>query len=91
VARLRYSWEVALAEAIRRAEGFVADRPDRDSWRFRKAFPNTLVPPSPASKHPVSWLVLFAPVPPDGGVIDGGELFVAVDLESGSVGLQWGL
>ncbi len=89
MARLRYSREQAQAEAIRRAEAFVTDRPDRDELRLSGAIPNTLVPPSQASKHPVAWFVLFAPVPPDGGVIDGGELCVAVDLESGSVELHW--
>ena len=91
MARLRYSREEAQAESVRRAEAIVADRPDRDQWRLRGAFPNPPVPPSKASKHPVAWMVLFAPVPPEGGVIDGGELFVAVDLESGSVGLHSGL
>ncbi len=41
-----------------------------------------------ASKHPVAWVVIYAPVPPDDAVIEGGELFVAVDLESGTVGLR---
>ncbi|MCE9560864.1 MAG: hypothetical protein K8U57_02305 [Planctomycetes bacterium] len=89
MARLRYSREEAQAEAVRRAEAFVADRADCDEWRLRMAFPNTLLSPSQASKHPVAWFVLFAPVPPEGGVIDGGEMCVAVDLESGSVGLHW--
>ncbi|MDB5310755.1 MAG: hypothetical protein JWO38_4957 [Gemmataceae bacterium] len=87
MARLRYSRTEAQAEAQRRAEAFVADRPDRDQWRLRGTSPNTLVPPSRASKHPVAWVAVFAPVPPDGGVIDGGELFVAVDLETGGVGV----
>ncbi len=91
VARLRYSRDEARSEAIRRAEAFVAERDDRDEWRLRMAFPNTLVPPSQASKHPVAWLVLFAPIPAEGEVIDGGELFVAFDLESGTVALYWGL
>jgi Tfp pilus assembly protein FimT len=91
VSRIRYSHEQAQAEAIRRAEAFVADRPDRDEWRLRGSHPDTSVPPSHASKHAVAWIVLFAPVPPEGGVIDGGELFVAVDLESESVVLRPGL
>jgi hypothetical protein len=28
---------------------------------------------------------MYAPIPPDGAVIDGGELFVAVDLELDTV------
>ena len=86
--RLRYSLAEAQAEATRRAEAFVADRPDRDEFRLRGAYADSLVPPSAASKHPVAWIVVFAPVPPEGGVIDGGELLVAVDLKHGTVGLR---
>jgi hypothetical protein len=78
----------AQAEATRRAEAFIADRPDRGQFRHHGTFPDTLVPPSRASKHPVAWVAVFAPVPPDGGVIDGGELFMAVDLEAGTVGIR---
>ena len=88
MARLRYSQEEAQAEATRRAEAFVAGRPDLAKWRHRGTHPDTLVPPSRASKHPVAWVAVFVPAPPDGGVIDGGELFVAVDLESGSVAVR---
>jgi hypothetical protein len=88
VGRLRYSLTEARAEATRRAEAFLAGRPDRDEFRLRGAHPDSLVPPSRASKHPVAWVVVYAPVPPEGGVIDGGELFVAVDLESGTVDLR---
>lgn len=86
--RLRYSLTQAQAEATRRAEAFVADRADRDQWQLRGAFPNTLVPPSQASKHPVAWVVMYSPVPPEGSLIDGGEMFVAVDLELGTIGLR---
>jgi hypothetical protein len=86
VARLRYSR--AEAEATRRAEAFVAGRPDRDQLRHRGTYPDSSAPPSRSSKHPVAWVAVFAPIPPDGGVIDGGELFVAVDLESGSVAVR---
>ena len=44
------------------------------------------MPPSRASKHPVAWVVMYSPVPPEGGAMDGGELFVAVDLELGTIG-----
>jgi hypothetical protein len=88
LSRLRYSLTEAQAEATRRAEAFVAARPERDEFRLRGAHPDSLVPPSRASKHPVAWIVWFAPVPPDDGVIDGGELCVSVDLELGTVGLR---
>jgi len=88
VARLRYSRGEAEAEATRRAEAFVARRPDRDRLRYRGTFPDSTVPPSRSSKHPVGWVAVFAPVPPAGGAIDGGELLVAVDLESGAVSIK---
>jgi hypothetical protein len=88
VSRLRYSLAEAQAEATRRAEEFVASRPSRNELRLHMAHPDSLVPPSRASKHPVAWVVWFAPVPPDDGIIDGGELCVAVDLELGTVGLR---
>lgn len=91
MARLRYSREEAQAEAVRWAKAFIAEWPDGGQWRFLRAFPNSLAPTSETSKHPVAWFVLFAPVPPEDGVVDGGELWVAVDLESGSVGLHGGL
>lgn len=81
VARLRYSRAEAQAEATRRAEAFVAARPDRDQWRHRGTVPNTLVP-SRTSKHSVAWVAVFAS---QEGRVEGGELFVAVDLASGSV------
>ncbi len=86
--RLRYSLTEAQDEATRRAEAFVAGRPDRDRFRLRGAGPDSMVPPSRASKHPVGWVVVYAPVPPEGGAIDGGELCVAVDLELGTVDLR---
>jgi hypothetical protein len=85
---VRYSRAEAQAEATRRAAAFVAERPDGEQLQHRGTFPDTLVPPSRASRHPVAWVAVFAPIPPDGGVIDGGELFVAVDLESGSVSVR---
>lgn len=88
MARLRYSLAEAEAEATRRAKVLIADRTDRDQLRHRGTFPDTLVPSSRASKHPVAWIAVFAWVPPDGTITDGGELFVAVDLESGSVGIR---
>jgi hypothetical protein len=87
VGRLRYSLLEAQAEATRRAEEFIAGRPDRYMFQLRGAGPDPLAPPSRASKHPVAWIVAFAPGPPAVREIDGGELFVAVDLELGTVGL----
>lgn len=88
MARLRYSLAEAQAEATRRAEAFVAERPDREQLRHRGTFPDTIVPPSHSSKHPVAWVVVFVPIPPAGDIIDGAELFVDVDLESGAVAVR---
>jgi hypothetical protein len=88
VARVRYSLAEAEAEATRRAKVLVANRTDRDQLRHCGTFPDTLVPPSRASKHPVAWVAVFAWVPLNGEITDGGELSVAVDLESGSVGIR---
>lgn len=83
--RLRYSRAEAEAEATRRAIEFVNRRPDRDALRHCHTSPDSFGTPSRSSKHPVSWVAVFAPVMPEGAVIDGGELFVAVDLESGAI------
>jgi hypothetical protein len=88
VARQRYSRAEAQAEATRRAAEFVSGRPDRDEWRHSGTIPDSLSPPSQACKHPMGWVAVYAPIPPDGGVMDGGELFVAVDLESGVVAVR---
>lgn len=87
MARVRYSLAEARAEATRRSAAFVAARPDRDEWRHFSTRPDPMAAPGRASKHPVAWIAWFAPVPPEGGVIDGGELRVAVDLEFGTVAL----
>jgi hypothetical protein len=70
VARLRYS------RAEVQAEAFIADRPDRERLRHRGTFPDSLVPPSRASKHPVVWVAVFEWVPPDGGHKLRGVFFV---------------
>jgi hypothetical protein len=88
VVRLRLSWVEAQAEATRRAEEFVAGRPELCGLRHHGTRPDTLAVPSHASKHPVAWVAVFTPVLPAGGVMDGGEVFVAVDLESGSVAVR---
>jgi hypothetical protein len=46
------------------------------------------MPKSQRSKHPIAWLVVFGLDQPDGSVMDGGELFIAVDLESGAIAIR---
>jgi hypothetical protein len=84
--RLRFTREQAQHEAARRASEFVSGLPNCAGFRLRGTHPDTTVSPSRNSKHPVAWLVVFAFDPP--GVMDGGELFVAVNLESGGVGIR---
>lgn len=88
MARVRFSRTEMQAEATRRAEAFVAGRPDRDDWRHVSTTPDSIGAQRPSSKHPVVWLAMYAPVPPDGVVIDGGELFVVVDMEQDTVGVR---
>lgn len=76
------------AEATRRAVEFVEDRPDRDQLYHRGTYPDSLTPLSQASKHPVAWVAVFAPIQPENGVIDGGELNVVVNLEFGTVAVR---
>ena len=88
MARVRYSKTEAQAEATRRADAFVAERSDRDHWRYVNTTPDGIAPPRRSSKLPVVWVAMFAPIPPEGGVIDGDELFVVVDLELGTVSVR---
>jgi hypothetical protein len=86
--RVRYSRAEAEAEVARRAKLFVHEQSYSDNFVFRLAFPDPLAKPSRASKHPVAWLAVFSPIPPEGGCFDGGELFVGVNLETDSVGFS---
>ena len=88
MARVRLSRAEAHGEATRRASAFIAERDDRDNWRHISTTPDTLGPSRRAAKSPVVWVAMYAPIPPSDVVIDGGELFVVVDLESGTVGLR---
>ncbi len=87
--RLRFTREQAQREAERRASEFVCGLPNCAGVRLWGAHPDRTVPQSRSSKHPVAWVVVLASDPPDGGgLMDGGEMFVAVDLESGGVAVR---
>ena len=88
MARLRFTKAQAQAEASRRAAEFVSARPTFAGARLRGAYPDAAVPQSQNSKHPVAWVAVFAFDPPDGALMDGGEFFVSVDLESGAVAVR---
>jgi hypothetical protein len=85
--RVRFSR--AEAEATRRAAQFVVARAGREEWRNVCTVPDDLAPKQDSSKNPVVWVAIYAPVPPEGSVIDGGELFVVVDLELDTVAVKY--
>ncbi|MDB5389592.1 MAG: hypothetical protein JWM11_5238 [Planctomycetaceae bacterium] len=82
--RLRYSFEGALARAEQLAKEFAG----RQTWgplaRCVGAAPAALEPQGSCSKHPTVWHVCFVFHAPD-VAMDGGELFVLVDLETEAV------
>ncbi len=85
--RLRFTRAEAEAEATRRATQLVSGIPGAASSRCIGAIPDPLAPRGRSTKHPVSWIVAFVFHPPE-VIIDGGELFVAVDLETGAVAIR---
>jgi hypothetical protein len=81
----RRGFEEAKAEALRIAEAFVAaGAAEGDRWGSECS------PPKPDQEAPgfdrrkpvTRWIVWVRPVPPVGCVIDGGDAWVLVDLES---------
>ncbi len=76
------------AEALRLAEAFIASR--RLSTWVCDYYCNS---PEPATESPgfdrrrpvVKWIVWVKPGPPEGGVIDGGDSWLLVDLENQEV------
>jgi hypothetical protein len=85
--RLRFTLKEAEAEATRLAAEFIAARPGYSSARCKGAVPDRCAPRSRSSKHPLTWLVCFVFHPPE-VIMDGGELFVAVNLETGVVTIK---
>ncbi len=79
--RLGFTRAEAEAEAVRLATEFVAGLPGAASARCIGASADRSRSRSATGKHPVAWSVGFVFHPP-GVVMDGGELFVAVDLET---------
>ena len=88
LARLRFTRADAEAEATRRATEFVAGLADSASYRCVRAYPDSSAAKSNSSKHPVAWIVVFVSVQPPGVVMDGGELFVVVNLEARVVAIR---
>mgnify|MGYP006969361497 CR=1 FL=1 len=83
--RRRFTRAEAEAEATRFASEFVAGRRGCSSDHCVGAFPDATAPRGRASKHPLAWVVVFKAPQPPGVVMDGGELFVAVNLETNTI------
>jgi hypothetical protein len=88
MARIRFTRQQAHAEASRRAEQFVAGLSNCANLRLRGCIPDSRVPQSRSSKHPLAWVAVFAMGSIEDCVIDGGELFITVDLESSAVAVR---
>jgi hypothetical protein len=82
--RLWFTRAEAQAEAKRRATEFVAGLPGGASARYIGASPDPFAHRSRCTKHSVSWVVAFKFHPPE-MIMDGGDLLVTVDLETGAV------
>lgn len=82
MARIRYSRPQAEAEAAQRAKAFVAGLPFGADLRLAWCEPDPSAPSRRTSKHPLFWVAVFRSAAFDGEIVDGGETFVTVDLES---------
>ena len=85
--RLRFTLDGAKAEAARLATELVAAIPGGNFWRCTGVGPDWKSPAGRSSKHPVRWVVTFVAYPLE-APMDGGEMFVSVDLGSGSVAVR---
>lgn len=91
MARLRYSFSEAEAEATRLAKEFVSQNPEWNEAILLLVAPSNIEAKSSVSKFPISWTACFAfPHPPD-VVVDGGELVIDVNIETKHVQLwdEW--
>lgn len=84
MARLRYSLEEAREQAELLADQLVAETSWTDTVQRTGAFASSLDRQGKSSKHPTVWTVVYQLRPPQGTTIDGGEVFVKVDLEDES-------
>ncbi|WP_254512971.1 hypothetical protein [Anatilimnocola floriformis] len=76
------TWAEAAAIARQRAETLIAGIPGGDMFYHRCTYPSPAAVDTP---YPVRWQVVFAPVPPQGSVIDGGYMALIVNLRDGTV------
>jgi hypothetical protein len=85
MARLRCTLEQAKAEAIRMASEFLQTTPAATTHRFVNARPDNSSPKVDSGKIPAVWLVMFSWSPSNGEVIDGGEVFIRVNVQTKNV------
>ena len=83
--RLRYSLAEAAAEAKRLAMEYVEGTSQWPAAEFRRVAPSERFPKSPSSKHPVVWFAIFDLPGPDGGVVDGFDLILEINVETKDV------
>jgi hypothetical protein len=81
MARLRYSFEEAKEVATQIATNTMQTLETSHSPRLISVSPDNTARQGTASKHPTRWIAVFVCHDP-AIVLDGGETFVAVDLES---------
>ena len=88
MARLRHTLEEARLLAELLADNLVATT----SWASRVhkvgTWPGSSSLQGKGSKHPTVWVVGYQTIAPEGTTIDGGEIFVEVDLESQSASFR---
>lgn len=84
MSRLRYTYTEAQQEATRLATEYLSKLPGAEKARLKGVQPDNTAPKSRATKFPVVWSVCFVFHPPD-VVMDGGELFLKVNVETMAV------
>lgn len=81
--RLRYSFEEAREAATKIALEAILGLSTTQAARLISVSPDRLSGQGHSSKHPTRWIAMFVWHDPS-IILDGGETFVAVDLESNS-------
>ena len=82
MSRLRHTLEEARDFAELLADNLVAGTSWSSTVQKVGASPASLERQGKSSKHPTVWTVVYQMRMPHGSTIDGGEVFVNVDLES---------
>lgn len=88
MARLRFTLEEAQSLAELLADNLITRQSWGSSVQRIGATPASSARQGKSSKHPTAWTVIYQMKVPQGSIIDGGEVFVEVDLESKSAILR---